>query len=28
MALEEIGFCRACLNSEYPYPVREVHHVS
>ncbi len=28
MALEEIGFCRACLNSDYPYPVREVHHVS
>ncbi len=27
-ALGEVGFCRSCLNSEYPYPVREVHHVS
>ncbi len=27
-ALEEIGFCRACLDSEYPYPQREVHHVT
>lgn len=27
-ALGRINFCRSCLNSEYPYPVREVHHVS
>jgi amidophosphoribosyltransferase len=27
-ALEGINFCRSCLNSEYPYPVRGVHHVS
>ncbi len=26
-ALGKINFCRACLNSEYPYPVRGVHHV-
>lgn len=27
-ALEKINFCRSCLNSEYPYPIREVHHES
>jgi amidophosphoribosyltransferase len=27
-ALGKMNFCRSCLNSEYPYPVREVHHVS
>lgn len=28
VALEGINFCRSCLNSEYPYPVREVRHES
>ena len=27
LSLGGISFCRACLNSEYPYPLREVHHV-
>ena len=27
-ALGKMNFCRSCLNSEYPYPVRGVHHVS
>lgn len=26
-ALGKINFCRSCLNTEYPYPVRGVHHV-
>lgn len=28
IALEGINFCRSCLNSEYPYTVREVRHES
>jgi amidophosphoribosyltransferase len=27
-ALGKINFCRSCLNSEYPYPVRGAQHVS